>query len=49
LDISLIIQNANLEKIFKNCLKLMKEPWLLNQILTEDEIRIEMKKIFFKF
>jgi len=38
------------KQILKNCLELMKEintPWL-NRILTDDEIRIEMKKIFFK-
>jgi len=39
------------KQILKNPLELMKEihmPWL-NRILTDDEIRIEMKKIFFKF
>jgi len=39
------------KQILKNRLELMKEintPWL-NRILTDDEIRIEMKKIFFKF
>jgi len=39
------------KQILKNHLELMKEintPWL-NQISTDDEIWIEMKKIFFKF
>ena len=39
------------KQILKNRLELMKEintPWL-KRILTDDKIRIEMKKIFFKF
>jgi len=39
------------KQILNNRLELMKEmntPWL-NRILTDNEIQIEMKKIFFKF
>jgi len=39
------------KQIFHNRLEIMKEidfPWL-NRIITDDEIRIEMKKTFFKF
>jgi len=39
------------KQIFHNRLEFMKEidtPWL-NRIITDDEIRIEMKKTFFKF
>jgi len=38
------------QQILKNCIEFeeINMPWL-NQILTDDEIRIEMKKIFIKF